>query len=72
MKKAWVIWMSRYGAPSTDLSSMKPLQLLLLGLPSDGSLDSSGQLGIKLFFCVSFLAQMQNHQINHDASIPTC
>lgn len=70
MKKAWVIWVSlnssnkfiRYGAPSTDLSSMKPLQLLLLGLPSDGSLDSSGQLGIQLFFCVGFLAQTQNHE----------
>lgn len=70
MKKAWVIWVSlnsfnkliRYGAPSTNLSSMQPLQLLLLGLPSDGSLDSSGQLGIQFFFCVGFLAQTQNHE----------
>lgn len=70
MKEAWVIWVSlnssnkliRYGAPSTNLSSMQPLQLLLLGLPSDGSLDSSGQLGIQLFFCVGFLAQTQNHE----------
>lgn len=63
--KAWVISkflnkflnkLTQCCDPSTDLSSVQPLQLFLLGLPSDGSLDSSGQLGVQLFFCVGFLA----------------